>query len=51
MVMNRQTGDHISVDLHGSLMRTTGQYYLHQFVPEQPDLNWDNPVVRKEVLI
>lgn len=28
---------------------TTGQYYLHQFVPEQPDLNWDNPVVRKEV--
>ena len=28
---------------------TTGQYYLHQFVPEQPDLNWENPVVRKEV--
>ena len=27
----------------------TGQYYLHQFVPEQPDLNWDNPTVRKEV--
>jgi len=27
----------------------TGQYYLHQFVPEQPDLNWENPVVRKEV--
>ncbi|MBO5460996.1 MAG: alpha-glucosidase [Ruminococcus sp.] len=27
----------------------TGQYFLHQFVPEQPDLNWDNPKVRKEV--
>lgn len=28
---------------------TTGQYYLHQFVPEQPDLNWENPKVREEV--
>ena len=26
-----------------------GQYYLHTFLPEQPDLNWDNPEVRKEV--
>src|SRR3954469_20566639 len=23
----------------------TGQYYLHSFLPEQPDLNWDNPEV------
>jgi len=23
----------------------TGQYYLHSFVPEQPDLNWRNPAV------
>jgi alpha-glucosidase len=23
----------------------TGQYYLHQFLPEQPDLNWANPEV------
>src|SRR5262249_28136120 len=22
---------------------TTGQYYLHLFLPEQPDLNWRNP--------
>ncbi|MBR2683688.1 MAG: alpha-glucosidase [Atopobiaceae bacterium] len=25
------------------------QYYLHTFLPEQPDLNWDNEAVRKEV--
>lgn len=23
-----------------------GQYYLHTFAPEQPDLNWENPDVR-----
>ncbi len=23
----------------------TGQYYLHSFAPQQPDLNWDNPQV------
>jgi alpha-glucosidase len=23
----------------------TGQYYLHSFMPQQPDLNWDNPEV------
>jgi alpha-glucosidase len=23
----------------------SGQYYLHSFLPEQPDLNWDNPEV------
>ena len=25
------------------------QYYLHCFAPEQPDLNWENPEVRKAV--
>jgi alpha-glucosidase len=24
----------------------TGQYYLHTFLAKQPDLNWNNPVVR-----
>lgn len=26
---------------------TTQQYYLHSFMPEQPDLNWDNPAVER----
>ena len=26
---------------------TRGQYYLHTFLPEQPDLNWANPEVRR----
>ena len=26
-------------------MSATGQYYLHSFTPQQPDLNWDNPEV------
>ncbi|MFJ9556738.1 glycoside hydrolase family 13 protein [Nocardiopsis sp. NPDC101807] len=25
-----------------------GQWYLHLFAPEQPDLNWDDPRVREE---
>ncbi|HEX8389802.1 MAG TPA: alpha-amylase family glycosyl hydrolase [Candidatus Saccharimonadales bacterium] len=24
-----------------------GQYYMHSFLKEQPDLNWDNPEVRR----
>ena len=28
----------------------TGQYYLHSFLPEQPDLNWRNPEVRAAML-
>ena len=27
----------------------TGQYYLHSFTKEQPDLNWDNPNVREVI--
>ena len=25
------------------------QYYFHQFAAQQPDLNWDNPKVRREI--
>jgi oligo-1,6-glucosidase len=27
----------------------TGEYYLHLFAEKQPDLNWDNPAVRREI--
>jgi alpha-glucosidase len=27
----------------------TGQYYLHSFLPEQPDLDWHNPDVRQAI--
>ena len=26
-----------------------GQYYFHQFSVKQPDLNWDNPKLRREI--
>ena len=29
---------------------TTGQYYYHAFLPEQPDLNWRNPEVVEAML-
>jgi len=32
------------------LDKQTGQYYLHSFFREQPDLNWRNEEVRKEML-
>jgi alpha-glucosidase len=28
-----------------TLDASSGQYYLHSFLPEQPDLNWQNPEV------
>lgn len=30
--------------------RGTGQYYLHTFLPQQPDLNWRNSEVQEAVL-
>lgn len=30
-------------------VESVGQFYLHSFSKKQPDLNWDNPVVRDEV--
>lgn len=29
---------------------TRGQFYMHTFLPEQPDLNWRSPAVRAEML-
>lgn len=29
---------------------TTGEFYLHLFHKKQPDLNWENPKVRQEVI-
>jgi glycosidase len=37
-------------DMGGSAWQwdeATGQYYLHAFLKEQPDLNWRNPAVRE----
>lgn len=28
---------------------STGQFYLHSFLPQQPDLNWRNPQVRRAI--
>ena len=28
----------------------TGQYYLHHFLPQQPDVNWDTPELRESQL-
>jgi glycosidase len=28
----------------------SGQYYLHSYLPQQPDLNWRNPAVRAAML-
>lgn len=33
-----------------TLDEATGQYYLHQFVKEQPELNWRNPELRAVML-
>jgi alpha-glucosidase len=32
-----------------TLDERTGQYYYHAFLPEQPDLNWRHPEVRREM--
>lgn len=33
-----------------TLDTATGQYYLHTFLPEQPDLNWRTPEVERAML-
>ncbi|MBB6099128.1 alpha-glucosidase [Deinobacterium chartae] len=32
-----------------TLDEASGQYYLHQFLPQQPELNWRNPEVRAAI--
>jgi len=32
-----------------SLDPQTGEYYLHLFAKQQPDLNWENPALRQEI--
>ena len=49
----RRLARHAAEQLDGDLLdgrrvdvgRATGQWYLHCFLPEQPDLNWANPEV------
>jgi alpha-glucosidase len=47
-------GDEMPTDWRGEFGGTTwtrtpdGQWYLHLFTPQQPDLNWDHPGVRAE---
>ena len=31
--------------------KTTDMYFLHLFSKKQPDLNWDNPAVRRDVFV
>jgi alpha-glucosidase len=40
---------HFPIGSAWTLDGTTGQYYLHSFLAEQPDLNWWNPEVRAEM--
>lgn len=33
-----------------TLDETTGQYYRHTYLPNQPDLNWRNPELREQMM-
>ena len=34
-----------------SYNQATNEYYLHLFTKNQPDLNWENPKVRRKYMI
>ena len=36
-------------EAHGNMCPEIGQYYFHQFLPEQPDLNWENEKLRQKL--
>jgi alpha-glucosidase len=38
---------HFAPEPAWTLDEATGQYYLHQFLPQQPDVNWDEPALRE----
>ncbi|CEJ59613.1 hypothetical protein PMG11_08230 [Penicillium brasilianum] len=49
---NRQPPNNWQSHFQGSTWEwdeCTGEYYLHLYGKEQPDLNWENPAVRNEV--
>ncbi|KOS22494.1 Alpha-glucosidase [Escovopsis weberi] len=49
---NRQPPNNWGGHFQGSVWEfdeATGEYYLHLFCKEQPDLNWENPAVRRAV--
>lgn len=37
---------HFARESAWTLDEATGQYYLHHFLPQQPDVNWDHPDLR-----
>lgn len=43
------TGVRVSAAPCGNMMNSRKQYYLHSYTVEQPDLNWNNPSVVKEM--
>ncbi|KAH6997603.1 family 13 glycoside hydrolase [Ilyonectria sp. MPI-CAGE-AT-0026] len=49
---NRQPPNNWQAHFQGSAWEydeATDEYYLHLFCTEQPDLNWENPLVREKV--
>ncbi len=47
----RTTGSRCSADRPGDGIRYAGNYYLHNFLAAQPDLNFHNPEVRRDALL
>ena len=47
MAASRTTGKSVFGGKAWTWDERTGQYYLHLFLPEQPDLNWRNPQVKE----
>ena len=50
--INNHEPNNLKSDFSGSAWKFdqgTGQYYLHFFAPQQPDLNWQNPRLRQKI--